>query len=154
MNNFVYTWRPGTEWLYGDKDAGRVAEEIMSISDNPTNKEIVDKARDESTELHSMFEWNDDIAAEKYRETQAHRIVCSLSIVKVGLNEKGSDENAKPIRLLHHVDSVPGYVTIQRIMGDDVMHKQLLEQAYADLRAFKVKYSMLKELNDIFELIP
>lgn len=154
MNNFVYTWKPGTEQFFDGKDANKVAVEILSIGENPTNKQIVDKARDENTELHGMFEWDNDAAAEKYREHQAHSIVCALSIVPVGLNEEKSEEPPTPIRLLHHVNKVQGYVPIYKIMNDEVMHKQLLDQAYADLRTFKVKYQTLEELREIFDLIP
>lgn len=154
MSNFVYTWKPGTEQWFDKKDAGKVAEEILSIGENPTNQQIVDKARDENTELHDMFEWDNDVAADKYREHQAHRIVCCLSIVPVGLNNDKPEEPQTPIRLLHHVNKTQGYTPIYKIMNDEVMHKQLLDQAYADLRAFKVKYQMLDELQEIFKLIP
>ena len=152
-NNFTYCWKPETEKIYAGKDASKVASEIASIGENPTNAQIVAKARDTSTELHSMFEWDDTVAADKYRETQAHRIVCNLMIVKVGLNEDKPKEDMKPFRLYHHIDSNPGYMPIQRIMNDTVMHQQLLDQAMADLRAFKQKYAMLEELQPIFALI-
>ena len=151
--NFVYSWQPGTERIYGNHDPNKVAEEILSIGEEPTSKQIVDKARDESTELHGMFEWNNDVAAEKYREVQANKIVNALKIVNVGLNDSNADEQPKTVKLMHHIEGKPGFVTITRIMSDDDMYQKLLEQAKADLRSFKVKYSMLTELKPIFDLI-
>lgn len=154
--NFVYVWKPEIENIYKGKDVTKVANEIFSISDNPTNAQIVEKAKDESTELHSMFEWNDTRAAQKYREQQAHKIVTSIQIIPVGLNNKGEEKplTERPIRLLHHLNGNPGYIPIHRIMNDEVMHRQLLEQAYSDLRAFQYKYATLQELQPIFALIP
>ena len=35
-----------------------------------TAKDLVDASRPEEAPLHKLFEWNDSIAAEKYREEQ------------------------------------------------------------------------------------
>lgn len=51
-------------------DATKCASEIMEICDqmeSATPQQILEKARDESTELHKCFTWDDSIAAEKYR---------------------------------------------------------------------------------------
>ena len=40
-------------------DAQKVAEEINKIGDEVTPDQIVEAARDESTELHKCFEWDE-----------------------------------------------------------------------------------------------
>lgn len=45
-----------------------------------TPEQVLEKARDEQSELHKCFEWNDSIAAEKYRLQQArtaYSVLCS-----------------------------------------------------------------------------
>jgi hypothetical protein len=37
--------------------------------------EVVDAARDPSSPLHNLFQWDDDVAAEAYRLHQARRII-------------------------------------------------------------------------------
>lgn len=58
-------------------DAEKVSKEIESIS-NATPSSILEFARNENSELHKCFEWDDTVAAEKYRLQQARNIVCNL----------------------------------------------------------------------------
>lgn len=57
------TWKTGTDGLY-KADAQKVAEEILSIGESATPAQIVDRAKDESAELHKCFEWDDTAAAQ------------------------------------------------------------------------------------------
>jgi len=45
-----------------------------------TPKMIVEAARDESSLLHDYFEWDDTVAAEKYREMQARTLLRSVDL--------------------------------------------------------------------------
>ena len=47
-----------------------------------------------------------------------------------------------------------GYKSINLIMQKPDEYKALLNRAYSELQAFKNKYKMLKELKEIFDLIP
>ena len=70
-------------------DANKVAQEVESIGCNNTNdefhtQEIVDYARNNpGSELHKLFEWNDTLAAEAYRNQQARDILRFLKITIV-----------------------------------------------------------------------
>lgn len=75
----VAKWKKGFESLY-KADANLVANEILEIGDNVSPKEVLDKAKQEDTELHKCFEWDDGIAAEKYRLSQAGGILRTLVI--------------------------------------------------------------------------
>ena len=57
-------------------DAQKVANEIGKEKITPY--EVLEKAKDENSELHKCFEWNDSIAAEKYRLQQAGNILRML----------------------------------------------------------------------------
>lgn len=62
-------------------DAQKVADEILAIGKSATTAQILDKARDEKTELHKCFDWNDAEAAEKWRmppETWSSYWICYL----------------------------------------------------------------------------
>lgn len=130
-------------------DAQKVSEEIAEIGEVVEPSEIVNKARDESTELHKCFEWRDDIAAEKYRLHQARVMLGNLVFVY-------KDESVKqePIRLMYKTTENEGYKSINLIMQKPDEYKALLNRAYSELQAFRNKYKMLKELKDIFDLIP
>ena len=140
-------WREGFG-LYKNIDANKVATEIQKIGENATPQEIVDRARDKDSELHKCFEWDDSIAAEKYRLVQARYVVHHLVI-----QEDKVPEDRPEIRYFFKTKPDEGYTPTQTIVRVEDEYKTLLAQAYAELQAFKKKYSMLEELREIFELI-
>ena len=139
-------WKPGFEWCH-KADAQKVADEIISIGESATPKQILEKARDESTELHKVFEWDDTKAAEAYRLSQARQIVCHLVI------KETIQENRPAIRFLHKPENGAGYKPTQLIIRNQDSYQALLSSAFRDLEAFKVKYHSLTELETIFEEI-
>lgn len=140
----IATWKmPG---LF-KADAQKVAEEIKSIGDEVTAEQIVELARDEETELHKCFDWNDQTAAEKWRKQQARQILCYLVI-----KEETPEENAVPLRVFYKNDN-DGYKPSEKIFRQPDEYQKLLQAAYSELRAFKAKYARLKELSEILALI-
>ena len=126
----------------------KVADEILSIGDDVTPQQIVDAARDEGTELHRCFIWDDYKAAELYRLTQARTIVCNLVIKR-----PESEEEQPKVRYFYKAESSQGYKPSTYIFHVPDEYEKLLKQAYAELHAFKQKYNSLKELEEILALI-
>ena len=132
-------------------DAQRCYEEIMEICDDiesASPQAILEKARDETTELHRCFTWDDSIAAEKWRINEARLVTRQLVIKEVEV-----PKDRPEIRLFYKTDNESGYKPTHIIVQQEDEYKQLLARAYSELRAFKRKYSMLEELQEIFELI-
>lgn len=144
----VAKWREGFGALFHGADAQKVANEIAEIGESPTASEIVDAARNESTELHKCFEWDDSIAAEHYRKQQARWVVHHLVYV-----EETIPTDRPEIRIRYCEKPNEGYRETRQIVMNEDSYKTLLTQAYAELRAFKRKYHMLKELQEIFDMI-
>ena len=109
---------------------------------------MLEKARNENTELHKCFEWDDAIASEKYRLIQARDVIRFLVI-----EEETVPTDRPEVRLMYKTDNATGYKPIKVIMQDKTEYEKLLERAWAELRAFKAKYAMLTELEEIFSLI-
>ena len=143
-----------TEWRQGSRfraDPQKCADEILEICDDigsATPKDILEKARDETTELHKCFTWDDSVAAERYRLEEARLVVRHLVI-----KEEVIPTDRPQIRLLQKTDSESGYKPIEMILHKEDEYKGLLKRAYEELRTFKRKYAMLKELQEIFDLI-
>ena len=142
----VATWRSGP--CVFKADAQKVADEISSIGLSVRPEEIVDKARDESTELHKCFEWDDTKAAERYRLHQARQIVCHL-IVK----EVDNAPQKQEVRFFYKTDNTEGYKPVEYIMRNENEYQKLLERALSELLAFQKKYSTLKELDGLWDVI-
>lgn len=129
-------------------NARKVYDEIISIGDSATPEQIVDRARDENSELHKCFEWNDSIAAEKWRKQEAREIRHFLII----RNEKEPD--APKIHALYFTGNGEGYKAAPAVFRNPDEHAALLQRAYAELRAFSEKYRTLKdEIGEILEMI-
>lgn len=140
-------WKKGIGF-FNQADPDKVAQEIRSIGKSATPQQIVDKARNTDTELHKCFEWNDSIAAENWRRQQARVIVCNLVI-----KEETMPTDRPEIRYFFKPNPDEGYKSTQVIVKKEDEYQKLLVQAWAELQAFKVKYAMLNELQEIFELI-
>lgn len=103
--------------------------------------------KNENSELHKCFEWDDTVAAEKYRLQQARNIVCNL------VYQEEKKEEPTKLRVFYNQSSTNTYQPTRVLVRNEDSYKELLMQAKSELRAFKNKYKMLTELEDIFELI-
>lgn len=139
----TYQWVQGSCMKGDANEAGRVCAELAEQG-KLTAEELVNVSRDEDSPLHSMFEWDDSIAAEKYRETQAYKIIRSVEVV--------IESSPIPQRAFETVEH-KAYQRIERIMATEDMRKILLENAKRELQAFKRKYSRLNELAKVFKAI-
>ena len=135
----------GVTWRiqgYYKADAQKVAEEIGFGKFTPM--EVLEKAKDETTELHKCFEWNDSIAAEKYRLEQAKNIIRML------VYEKETKEQAV-VRYYAKTETKHVYKPTKQFLVQEDEYQGLLRRALAELESFKNKYHTLTELEGIFE---
>jgi hypothetical protein len=142
----VYSWKEASRIKADAQIAGEMCEELERTV-GLTPKSLVDANRDKTAPLHDEFEWNNDIAADKYRETQAQYIIRMLCV--------GTENKEKqPSRAFYSI--VQGdhkYESLSVIVESDDKAKKLLQAAYKELMAFKQKYESLAELIPVFDII-
>ena len=142
----IYKWKlPGLIPV----DAQTAGEELQRIyrekgALNPVD--IVDESRDSAAPLHPCFEWDDVVAAEKYRQTQAQMIVRSI----VTVQEK---PNREPVETRAFVSVQQEYKPIEVVTNSEEQMQELLRTALAELMAFRRKYSILSELAGVMRVI-
>lgn len=124
-------------------DAERCWEEIQTIGEKVTPEQIVDYARNDTSELHKLFEWDDTVAAEKYRIIQAQGIVRNLVYVP-------AKKDDPPVRVLQITTETHEYQPTRFFLKQEDQYTALLKRALAELNAFKRKYKSLTELDKIF----
>lgn len=129
-------------------DAEAVYKEITALGDSFSPADIVEAARDESSELHKCFEWRDEVAAEKYREHQARMIITQLVV-----RTETSDNTPVSVRVISSANEVNTYVPTKMLIKSDSDYADLLARAKRELQAFQQKYSTLSELQEIFTAI-
>lgn len=143
----IYRWKSGSRHSCDAGTAGEVCERLASEG-RLTPRELVDESRPEDAPLHGEFEWDDAIAAEAYRESQARYVIRSIEVTA----ESG---DATPTRAFVAMqDGGPcEYTPIMVVMEDDRRREALLEKALGELAAFRLKYESLTELAHVFEAI-
>ena len=141
----VATWKTG---VFGKADAQKVANELNNLPVGFEPADIVEMAKDPTTESHKCFEWDNDKAAEKYRLHQARKIVTELVFV-----EKEKETVSEPIRMFFKTSANEGYKPTTLILQNKDEYALLLERCAAELRSFKNKYKSLTEYNWLWELI-
>ena len=134
-------------------DANKCFEEITSIGDEVKPEQVLDYARDEDSELHKCFDWDDSSAAEKYRLYQARLVVNHLIVVKRDPENEKQEPVQFRVMMKNDDDHSSGYKQTLVMVRDEDEYQKLLKQAYKELHSFKEKYSCLKELADILALI-
>src|SRR3954451_3006050 len=80
--------------LYSKTDAKQVGPELerLAAAGKSKPRDIVEAARPEASPLHRYFEWNDQRAAEGFRQMQAGRMARTIRVYTVA----GGQESSEP----------------------------------------------------------
>lgn len=141
----MVTWK--VKGLY-KADAETVYSEITALGDSFSPEQIVEAAKDENSELHKCFTWDDTIAAENWRKHQARMIVAQLVI-----RTETSDNEPVAVRVISSTTRRNEYKPVVKLLEVEQDYTDLLARAINELKAFQQKYKMIKELREIFEAI-
>lgn len=140
----VYAFKTGS-FIKADAQAAGEMCEKLAADGRLTAKNLVDENRPEEAPLHNEFEWDNDLAADKWRDQQARHIIGSL-IVKA--------EQREPVRAFFNITrNEPNYNHIETILESTDNTEKLLKTALNELIAFKKKYEMLEQLSKVFDAI-
>lgn len=145
----VYKWRSGTRMRVSAQVAGEECARLEADG-NLTPHALVDASRPDDAPLHNAFEWDNDTAAERWREQQARHIIGHLEVTC----EQVKDPIRAFVSLTVSQDDGGGrlyYDTIRIARSDDA--QAMLQMARRELGAFKRKYEGLKELVGVFAAI-
>ena len=134
-----------------------VIEELEQIRESNDGilypQSVVDFARNEDTDLHDKFEWDDTVAGENYRVWQARKIIRAVAILIPRQNEpiqayvsmvadryQGEEKQEK----------VGGYRCMVDVLSTPDLRERLLSEALAEFEMWERKYQVITELADIF----
>lgn len=141
----VYEWKSGWSYPVNPQVAGEMCEELEK-NGQLTAKNLVNVNRPEDAPLHSLFEWDDEKAGEKYREIQARGIIRSIVVKKENVKE--------PVRQFLNITREDNrYHSIDVLMSAQDTRIATLKMALAELVAFKRKYSNFSEFAGVFTAI-
>lgn len=166
-----YSWKGGYSYGVSANTVGDALNTIEKNKGEVTAKEFLEYSRPAESETHSMFEWDDSVAAEKFRLYQSGKIINQLAIEivytedttpqEVSINvvdDKPETEAQEPAVVKTQI--VSAYVNVKQkavakpasfihtidAMRNKEQRAQVLANARGELTSFKRKYSVYREL--------
>ena len=136
-------------------DPTAIYNEITSIGETVKPAEVVEYAKNENTELHKLFTWDDTVAAQRFREVEAQRIIRNIVIIDKEKSADGKKDEKIVVRaILSTNQKTQEYATVQRVVSNKDSYTRLLAAALAELEAFRKKYKVLAgDLDIVFDAI-
>ena len=136
-----------------DKMNKAVLNEIIAIEkkDGLTAETLLEKAKDDNSSLHDFFEWDDTVAAEKWRLVQARNVINEVKIL-VDDTEMYAFESVR-VNAVTEENSEREYKSIVEILGTSEYKSQLIERAIHEIQHWKKRYEEITELSPIFDSI-
>lgn len=111
--------------------------------------DVVARASDPESAMHSWFQWDDTEAAQAYRLQQARQLLRVFVTVE-------SRDN-KPVRAFVSLGSDRygdgGYRALAEVLSDEELRAQLLADAVKELRSAEKKYRQLQELSGVWSAL-
>lgn len=117
-----------------------------------TEEAVVVAAKAKAHPLHDRFTWDDSEAAKLWRLEEARKLIRSVYVTFEQPPEKPVTVRAYA-SLPSDREAGLGYRSIQDVMTDEQLRKELLKAAMVDLEIFKRRYSNLSELQPIFQFL-
>ena len=141
----VYQWKIPL-YKVDAQAAGEELERIANSRQSLTPDAVVDESRAETAVLHGCFEWNDEAAAERYREAQAQHLIQNMVTVAID-----GEDLKQPVRAFVSIQR--DYKPIDIVIKSHDYREEMLLRAMSELHAFQNKYSELSELSEVFASI-
>ena len=159
MAAFEYKYKKGAVHRVSADIAGPICQRLHD-SKTLTPKNLVEEARPEDSPLHPEFDWDDTIAAEKWREEQARQVIKTIILYESDINterelilEEIKDENdtfaIEDRAFVSTGEWNHRYVPIAVALTNEEWKANLLKAAKRDMQAFITKYHRLTELANI-----
>lgn len=144
----VYQWKYSAFPLDADV-VGKHIEKLEKKNGAVTAQMLLESARSEKSEVHDLFEWDDTVAAEKYRLQQAGAVIRCLAMVEDQIDENQN----RPIRAFVNVGKRGDgrYINTTLAMSQEETRQIVLQHALEELSAFQTKYKGLTELANILD---
>ena len=151
-------YKPAKGSRLSEEQAQRYGQRIYDLVEERDGiilaEDVLKDARDDGSPLHDFFEWDDSEAAEHWRLNQARYLLRSIHVVLK--NDEGEEEQT---RFTYNVTDTPDddgegqrvYCTIQRVLTDDEIRAQVVEQAMRQLQSWRDRPDYFENLSLIRE---
>lgn len=119
----------------------------IAVESGLTAERILDHARDINSPLHSLFDWDDSSAAQKYRLHQARIVINEIKVV-IEEVEYPAFENVKVA--ISEGETERLYKPRPDILKIEDYRRQMIRKALGQMTYWKKQYESYSELQPIF----
>lgn len=128
-----------------DSDAQVLGERLMELSQDGvlSPEAVVADARQPESPTHKYFEWDDLVAAHKYRLHQADGYITSIRFVPA------SGAESRPIAI--RMSKSDGYATVANRMQPSDVLLQLIDRIQSELERLQDRYCTYPTLRPVLE---
>jgi hypothetical protein len=147
-----YQWKTTVFAKVKAQDAGEFIEDHIARHGKADPTLMVEESRPDDATLHPLYEWDDSVAAQRFREGQSTDILRSIVVIKPPTQ---TGHEPVQVRAFVNVPTQDGgetrrsYVPIDTAMSNPDMRKCLLAEAYRDLQRFQHRYALLREVQEM-----
>lgn len=146
---YQYSWGDGFKPSIDANVVGSVVEQLERENGKVTKEMLLDASRSKDSPTHGLFEWNNDVAAEKWRLSVATRTINNLRIVYVK-PEKVEQKITAFINTSKPKEK-PMYVNIVSALSNEGTREIVLERLRTELQAFIERNKHIEELANILQ---
>lgn len=148
MAETIFKFKKGSHIRGNAQEIGETLEQVRESNNGLTASAVVKAAAPKRHPLHRYFEWSDQKAAIKYRESQARHLIAAIE-VRI---RQDDGKTSAPVRAYVAIgESTDRYLSVFTVMANPDSRRTLLAQALAELAAFQRKYESLAELAAVFQ---
>ncbi len=163
----VYAWQHGAPaGIPADVAAAELAG-IYARDGAVTPEAIVEAAKPKGAPLHGAFEWNDGVAANRYREDQARTITRKLTVsykqhdgavtapvrYLVKLVGHPEDQDVEQSDEVKHAIAPHVYIPIKKVMASEDLRARYVHDAYRAAASWRRRYRDIDRFASIFAAI-
>lgn len=154
----VYKPKKSYEWSGADNgyspsmDAnivGGVVEHLEETEGAVTRYNFLEFSTPEDSPTHSLFEWDDTVAAHKYRLKQSTIIISNLRIAYT--NKRKESVLVRAFVNVSEPKQKPMYESVERALSDDRKREVILAKLQAELDSLVMRNKHITELADMLE---
>lgn len=152
----VYKWK-NTPGLIEHKEGfvssatlvGQELERIEAKKGKLLAEDVVKEARNEDNVLHNYFEWDDEIAGEKFRLMQSRILIKSIEVV----HEKASNPLPAFANVVEKSTGERVYKNITNVLNNTEDYNYTLDRARREFLSYKDKYQKMLDIKDLKDMI-
>jgi hypothetical protein len=151
----VIQWRKGSKFTGDAEKAYEVTERIRKRDGEVTRSAVIAEAKRKNSPIHRHFEWDNSVAAEKWRLRQAGDLINSLQVIRTEATTHPVSAYSVVTKPAKSADAPQRkvYESTEEALADPVMRDEILANAIRDAIAFRKKYHALSELSKVFSAL-